>query len=446
MAARRRRADRGARGGLSRPVVPIIHRPLVRGPAAAGAGQETPPAPSWRRALVLLWLGQVISHLGDSLFMVGIFFLALEVTGSKAAAALLLALNFLPALALGLFAGALVDRHDRRRVMLAADLLRAGAVGAIALFAHFDRLSPTVLGVCMFLIATGTALFNPALKAIVPELAPPTHLTSAAALFQVSEFAALVLGPTLAGLFIIPALGSIHLFTIDAATFGVSGLCVLALLPIARRPAHADGAQARGGVWRQVVDGLQTMLATPLVRPLFLLVAVDNVLLTGLLHVATPLLVKEGLGLGPEAYARTQSFFFLGLLVGSGAFWLLGRRAPRGITILVGILLDGLTFLPLAFCQTLGQVQLALFVHALALPLIIIPRTVLVQRLVPGPLHGRAFALLHVTVFGMTAISAGLTGVLSEYLPPRSLFLLFGALGALAGLAGLLARGLRRAR
>jgi MFS family permease len=440
------RADRRARAGLSRPGVPIIHRPLVRGPSSSGAGRDAEAGPSWRRALVLLWLGQVISHLGDSLFMVGIFFLALEVTGSKTAAGLLLALNFLPALALGLFAGALVDQYDRRKVMLAADLLRAGAVGGIALFAHLGWLNPAVLGASMFLIATGTALFNPALKAIVPELAPPTHLTSAAALFQISEFAALVLGPTLAGLFIIPALGSIHLYTIDAATFGVSALCVLALLPIARRPAHAEAAGDRPGVWRQVVDGLRTMLGTPLVRPLFLLVAVDNVLLTGLLHVATPLLVKEGLGLGAEAYARTQSFFFLGLLVGSGAFWLLGRRAPRGITILVGILLDGLTFLPLAFCRTLGQVQLALFVHALALPLIIIPRTVLVQRLVPGPLHGRAFALLHVTVFGMTAISAGLTGVLSEQLPPRMLFLLFGGLGALAGVAGLLARGLRKAR
>jgi MFS family permease len=377
--------------------------------------------------------------------MVGIFFLALEVTGSKAAAGLLLALNFLPALALGLFAGALVDRYDRRRVMLAADLLRVLAVGAIALFAQLGQLSPPLLGACMFLIATGTALFNPALKAIVPELTPPAHLTSTATLFQMSEFAALVLGPTLAGLFIIPALGSIHLFTIDAATFGVSGLCVLALLPIARRPAHAEGGPGGRGVWRQVVEGLQTMLSMPLVGPLLLLVAVDNVLLTGLLHVATPLLVKEGLGLDTEAFARTQSFFFLGLLVGSSAFWLLGRRAPRGITILVGILLDGLTFLPLAFCHTLGQVQLALFVHALALPLIIIPRTVLVQRLVPGPLHGRAFALLHVTVFGMTALSTALTGVLAEQFPVRSLFLVFGALGALAGALGLLARGLRRA-
>ena len=440
---------------MTRRHLPLLHRPLgprvaaSDGGIAEGTGQqpgEGPgphPAPTWRRALVLLWLGQVISHMGDSLFMVGIFFLALEVTGSKAAAGLLLALNFLPALALGLFAGALVDRHDRRRVMLAADLLRAAAVGCIALLWELGRLGPVSLGLCMFLLASGTALYNPALKAIVPELTPPAHLTTAATVFQMSEFAAMVLGPAVAGLLILPALGNLHLFTLDAATFLVSGLCVLALFPIARQPAHADVRFGSGGVWREVVDGVRAVLAVPGLGALLLVVAVDNVLCTGLLHVATPLLVKEGLGLDARALAGAQSFFYLGLLVGSLAFWWLGRRAPKGAIILLGVLLDGLTFIPLALCRTLTEVQVVMFLHALALPLIIIPRTVLVQRLVPGPLHGRAFALLHVTVFGMTAISAAVTGLAAEWLPPPALFMLFGGLGALAGLLALATRGLR---
>src|SRR6185503_5050998 len=81
-------------------------------------------------------------------------------------------------------------------------------------------------------------------KALVPELVPPAHLTTAAAVFQVSEFAALVVGPALAALVIIPTLGTVHLFTLDAATFGVSLLCVLALAPIARQAAHGAVATA----------------------------------------------------------------------------------------------------------------------------------------------------------------------------------------------------------
>ena len=424
-----------------------------------------PATGTWRRALVLLWVGQVISHFGDALFMVGIFFLALEITGSKASAGLLLSLNFVPALALGLFAGAFADRHDRRRVMLAADLLRLVAVAAIPLLHAWGRLSPPLLGAALFLLATGSTLFNPAMKAIVPELVPPQQLTTAAALFQLSEFAALVAGPALAGLVVIPALGSIHLFTIDAATFVVSGLCVLALAPIARRPAHALGddptnpgrlltAAPTTSVWQEVRGGVREVLAVPVLRPLVVLVALDNLLLAGLYQVATPVLVKEVLNAGTDAgmrantqsYAAAQTFFFLGLLVASAGFWVLLRRAPKGRAILVGMMLDGLTFLPLAFCHTLGQVQAALFFHAVAVPLMIIPRTVLVQQLVPGPLHGRAFALLNVTVFGMTAVSTAATGVLAEVVPAQTLYLVVGSLGALVGVVGLAVPTLRNAR
>ncbi len=415
--------------------------------------------PTWRRALVLLWLGQVMSHLGDALFAVGIFFLAFEITGSKAGSGLLIALNYLPALALGPFAGAFVDRHDRRRVMLTAELVRGLAVGAIPLLYVTGQLTPFALGAAMFVLATGTAMFNPALKALVPEVVPPAHLTTAAAVFQMSEFAALVVGPVVAGLVIIPELGTVHLFTLDAATFVVSLLCVLALAPIARQAAHAavqgplpPTASGRirlrtpPGVITEVRSGMRAMFARSELRALLVLVAADNLLLTGLSQIATPLLIKETLGLGNEAYAGVQSFFYLGLLVASGGFWLLGRRGPKKRTILVGIVLDGLTFLPLAFCHTLGEVQLAMFFHALAVPLIIIPRTVLVQELVPGPLHGRAFALLNATVFGMTAISVGLTGFLAEHLSLQTLFLGLGGLGTLTGLVGLVVTRTRAAR
>jgi hypothetical protein len=176
------------------------------------------------------------------------------------------------------------------------------------------------------------------------------------------------------------------------------------------------------------------------------LTALDNLIVMGLAQVGTPLLVKETLGLGAEAYARAQTAFFLGLTTASAGFWLVGRNLPRGPLILLGIVLDGLTLVPLAFCRTLFQVQLALFVHAMALPLIIIPRTVLIQHSVPGPLHGRTFALLNVTVFGMTAISSAVVGVLADRVAPQSLFLILGLIGVLPGLAGLASPAVRGTR
>jgi MFS family permease len=405
---------------------------------------------SWRRALGLLWVSQVVSHLGDSLFLVGIFFLALEITGSKAASGLLVAMNFLPALALGLFAGAFVDRHDRRRTMIVADLVRAVAVGSIPLLHATDHLGAIPLAVAMFSLATGTTVFNPAIKAILPELVPHERLAATVSLFQISEYVALVVGPALAAV-ALPTIGMINLFSLDCVTFLFSMLCLLSLPREARRRMHRPTGEAvieplLPALVREVKVGVREVLASPVLRVILTLVALDNLIVMGLAQVGTPLLVKETLGLGAQAYARVQTASALGLATASAGVWLLGRNLPRGPLILLGIVLDGLTLVPLAFCHTLLQVQLALFVHAIAVPLIIIPRTVLIQHTVPGPLHGRTFALLNVTVFGMTAISTAAVGLLAERVAPQTLFMVLGLAGVVPGLAGFAFAAVRTAR
>jgi MFS family permease len=419
-------------------------------PAAEGPGIALEGVARWRRAVALLWLGQVVSHLGDSLFLGSIVYLALEVTGSKSKSGLLMATNFLPALALGLFAGAFVDRHDRRRVMIGADVLRALAVGAIPVLYLNGHLGTAALGSAVFCLALGTTLFNPAIKALLPEMVPLDRLTTAVSMFQVSEYIALVAGPGLAVL-VLPRLGMAHMFTADAATFVFSAVCLAFLPREARRRMHAVRvaeplAALAPALLREVGVGLRAVRANPVLRVLLVLAALDNLFIMGLAYVGTPVLVKETLRLGLDANMRAQGTLFLGLAMASAAFWLVGRRWPKGRVILIGIALDGLTFLPLALCRTLPQVQLALFIHAMSIPLIIIPRTVLIQQTVPGPLLGRTFALLNMTVFGMTAISSALVGVLAERVAPQVLFVAFGVLGALPGLAGFAFPALRAAR
>jgi hypothetical protein len=251
---------------------------------------------------------------------------------------------------------------------------------------------------------------------------------------------------------VLPRLGMVHLFSVDAVTFLFSAACLLLIPRQARRRMHAvmppapSLAALAPALLREVRVGLRAVGRNPALRVLLVLAALDNLFIMGLAHVGTPILVKERLGLGLEAYLQGQATFFLGLATASAAFWLVGRNWPKGRLILIGILLDGLTFIPLAFCRTLPQVQLALFVHAVAIPLIIIPRTVLIQRTVPGRLHGRTFALLNMTVFGMTAISSALVGLLAERVAPQTLFLVFGLAGALPGAAGFAFPALRATR
>ena len=411
--------------------------------------------PRWKRALLFLWLGQIISHLGDSLYLIGIVWLVLEVTGSKSMTGGLVALNFAPALILGLFAGAFVDRHDRRRVMIAADIVRCVAIGLIPVLLAYHRLSPAVLGILLATLATGTTFFNPAMKALIPEIAPSTRLALAVTVFQFSEQVAFVAGPLIGE----PAtrlFGFGHLFTVDAVTFLFSALCLLALPRQGRKQSHVAatamvGASTLppltfGSLRREATDVLRTVYRQPMLRALLILTALDNLVIMGPAYIATPLLVKETLNLGPDGYMNAMLYLFIGLMFGSVLVGTIGRRAPKGLLILAGIFLDGASLLPLGFCRTLHQVEFVLFLHALAIPLIIIPRTVLMQQALPGRVHGRLFALVNVTVFGMTGISAAITGLLIEHMAPTTLFIWVGVLGAVVGLCGFRFPHLRAAR
>lgn len=406
--------------------------------------------PHWRRALVLLWLGQVISHLGDALYLVGIVWLVLDLTGSKSLTGWLVGMNFAPALGLGLFAGAIVDRHDRRWMMIGADAIRFLAVGAIPVLAAGHHLNAPLLGVLLLALATGTTFFNPAIKALIPEITPSARLATAVAVFQFSEQLAFVGGPVL-GQPATKLFGFVHLFTVDAMTFLFSALCLLALPRRGRRQSHAAATHALPpltlrSILTETGVAIRTVLASPALRPLFLLTALDNLLIMGPGYIATPVLVKETLHLGPEGYMSAMTYFFVGLTCGTAAAWFGARRIHKGRLILIGIILDGLTCVPFFFCRSLPEIKVALFVHACVIPLIIIPRTVLMQQAVPGRLHGRLFALVNVTVFGMTGISAGLAGLAIERMAPGTLFLAVGLLGTLVGTLGFRAAALRTAR
>ncbi|HEX7342880.1 MAG TPA: MFS transporter, partial [bacterium] len=182
-------------------------------------------APLRSRNFRLLWIGQVIAWSGDSVYQIGLLWLILDMTGSQSLAGLITAIGYLPALLLGLFLGALADIWDRRRLMMAADLLRAAVLIYIPIAFGLHWLNPWQLAACAFLISSGAALFNPARDASVPHLVPEGSLMSANALVQTSSFVALLLGPLFAGAILTVAPLS-SLFYADSAAFLLSFITI----------------------------------------------------------------------------------------------------------------------------------------------------------------------------------------------------------------------------
>jgi hypothetical protein len=192
-------------------------------------------------------------------------------------------------------------------------------------------------------LATGTTFFNPAIKALLPEIAPTTQLATAVTVFQLSEQVAFVGGPLLGQ----PAtkhLGFVHLFTVDALTFLFSAACLLFLPRRGRRQSHAAATQTLPPftirtIWAETAVVIRAVAKSAVLRTLLLLTALDNLFIMGPAYIATPVLVKESLHLGPEGYMSAMIFFFLGLTLGTAAVWLLAPHAPKGRLILVGIVI-----------------------------------------------------------------------------------------------------------
>jgi DHA3 family macrolide efflux protein-like MFS transporter len=162
--------------------------------------------------------------------------------------------------------------------------------------------------------------------------------------------------------------------------------------------------------------------------------------------VGATIYVLDGLHLGPREVAWFEASLGAGYLVGAAAIARFGVAWRKGPTILWGMVLDGLTYLPFVVVDSWPLALVLIFVHGLFIPWIVVARTTLLQQHVPEERRGRVFALVGLTVAGMTALSALVAGALSEAFGPRASFWFAGVVGAGCGLAGLLVPTLRRAR
>ena len=200
-------------------------------PAAAAIGvRDLLRIPDFRR----LYLAQSISDIGDGMTYLALFLLVLDLTGSTAAIALMSILVALPPVTVGLFAGAWADRHDRRRIMIASDRLRALVVLGIVVAAIGGSRARAVRSRCVQSII-GT-FFSPARMAMVPRVVPEDGLLAANSLGQATRMVASVIGAAVTG--VIAAIAGVAwpVLVVDAATFLVSVVLVFGVAAELGRP------------------------------------------------------------------------------------------------------------------------------------------------------------------------------------------------------------------
>lgn len=406
----------------------------------------------WFSNFSLFWTGQLVSQLGDAVYHIGLVWLALEKTQSKMLSSLVVSAGYLPAIVFSLFAGVLVDRVDRRRLMMACAAAQAAVVALVPLLEGVGWLGPGTLALIAFGLAAGGAFFNPARDALIPHLVNRENLNRANSFVQVSAQIAYLAGPAAAGV-LVTLVGLTGLFSLDALTF----LFVVAALgfidlPRAGQPHLRPGPsplpqlpQPAASTTDDIRAGLRHAWHDARLRGLLFVTAIDNLIIMGPAIFGTPVYVREVLGLGPSFYAWLTTFLFAGMIASSLLVGYFGRHWPRGKTIIWGMVFDAVTFLPLFWLRRFWPAVLAMFVHGLTVPLITVPRATLIHHIVPDDKRGRVFALVNLAVVGFTALSMLLVGPVIELVGAAEVFAWVAGVGGAFGLVALGFRSLRRA-
>jgi len=194
--------------------------------------------PLRHRRFLLLWSGMTVSLFGDGIFLVAMAWQVYELWNAPAALSVIGIAMTVPTIACLLPGGVVSDRFDRRTVMLAADGLRAAVIGLLAVLSATGSLTLWELALLCAVYGIGTAFFNPAFDAIVPDILPADQLAAANSLDQfVRPLALRLAGPAAAG-WLISSLGLSLAFAVDAASFCVSAI---ALIAIGRTPRPRQG-------------------------------------------------------------------------------------------------------------------------------------------------------------------------------------------------------------
>jgi len=359
------------------------------------------------RDYMLLWSGQVVSTLGSAASSVVYPLLILAMTGSPAAAGIAAALSNIPYLLFSLPAGALIDRWDRKRVMILCDLGRALTVFTIPIALWLDVLTIWQIYAAAFIEGSLFVFFNIAEVAALPRVVPTAQLPQAAAQNEAAFGAAHIVGPSF-GTLLYQTLGRAAPFVGDAVSYLVS---VFSLVLI-RTDFRAAKLPAAMNLRAEILEGLHWLWRQPLIRYMAFLTGSIN-----FVNAATGLIIivlAQQLGARPVDIGLIFSIGGIGGVLGSLIGGQVQKRFSFRQVIVFAVWLDAVVF-PLT---ALAPGYLLLGV-VFALMYFVGPVYNVVQfsyrlALIPDALQGRVNSSFRLLAFGMMPIGAALSGFLIE--------------------------------
>jgi MFS transporter, DHA3 family, macrolide efflux protein len=402
------------------------------------AETENAPEKVWTRNFLLLWQGQLVSILGDVVYAIALGFWILQKTGSTALMGGLMAASMLPRILASPVAGVVVDRFDRRRLMIWMDVIRGAAVVAVGVAALAGVLQVWMVFAAGIIIGLCGAFFSPAVSSVIPDITGKSRVVQANSVFSMLGTGGNIVGNSGGG-FLFQVLGAPLLFLFNGVSYLFSAVCLLfAKFP---RVVHAQekmhfGADLKSGfafVWK--IRGLRYLLLTAAVLNFFASMAIMLFL---------PFYQKNP-AFGPVKYGIAMAVFTGGMFLGMALTSIVKIPPSRRSSLFaMGGLVTSVCLVIFPFIGSFAIGTVLLGIAGLANAIVNVFIMAVMQLAVPQDMRGKVFSLLGMLTQGLMPIAFALAGVLAEFIPIAPLMSASFALALLVGIPIVLMRSFTR--
>jgi DHA3 family macrolide efflux protein-like MFS transporter len=414
--------------------------------------------PTGMRAFTVIWIGQLISLLGTAMTGFALTIWAWQITGQATALALVGFFTFAPALIVTPFAGALVDRWNRRFVMMLSDLAAIVSTVVVLLLFWTGNLQIWHLYVTGAFAGAFGAFQFPAYSAAVTTMVSKEQYGRASGMLSTANFASNIFAPVLAAIFL-SIIGIVGILAIDVVTF-LAAIGALLVVHIPQPLATEEGEKSRGSLWKESLYGFRYIVDRPSLLALLFIFFGVNLLAPFAFTLLAPMLLART-GNDATTLGIVQSAIGVGGLAGSVVLSIWGGPKRRIHGILIGLILVTLGVLLLGLAQAPLVWALAAFFTMFFVPTINGSSQAIWQSKVAPDVQGRVFAARGMIAQVGAPVAMLLAGPLADLIFEPALmpggswatvfgwlvgngpgagmsmmFVIAGALGMLVGLAG----------
>lgn len=380
---------------------------------------------NWKLKFFTIWAGQAVSLITSAILQMAIIFYLTEKTGSAMVLSMASLVGFLPYAVFGPAIGVLVDRYDRKKIMISADLIIAAAGAVLAIVALFTELPVWMVMVVLFIRSIGTAFHTPALNAVTPLLVPGDQLTKCAGYSQSLQSISYIVSPAIAALlYSVWELNAI--ITIDVLGAVIASLTVafvnIPKVKVDRQSFKLNfiGEMREGFVVLKENKGLFALL---LVGTLYMFVYMP-------INALYPLISMEYFNGTPMHISITEIAYASGMLAGGLLLGLFGSYKKRILLITVSIFVMGASLAISGLLPTSGFV---IFVVCCAIMGLSVPfysgvQTALFQEKIKPEYLGRVFSLTGSIMSLAMPVGLILSGFLADRIGVNHWFLISGIL------------------